>query len=270
VTAASVGCGGGGIPGRGFYRRSPDLCNPFNISNIVQVDTLPPPPWARTPQRRRRAPLTQEAIVDAALRVLDADGLDQLSMRHIARTLNTTAAALYWHVGSKDGLLDLIFDRVIGEQNVPDPDPERWQEQVKEVARTMRATILRHRDIVRLSIGRIPMGPNALRYADRLVGILRAGGLSDELALTGHQLLMSMVIGFAIDETGEGGQPPADQPPPEAAAEMAREYVESLPPDRFPHLAAVAGHFARGDQDERFELLLDIFVSGLAQRARAR
>ena len=70
--------------------------------------------------------------------MLDADGLELLSMRHVARTLNTTAAALYWHVGSKDGLLDLIFDRVIGEQPVPDPDPERWEEQVRDVARTMR------------------------------------------------------------------------------------------------------------------------------------
>ena len=231
---------------------------------------LPPPPWTRTPQRpgrRRRDPLTQEAIVDAALHVLDADGLDQLSMRHIARTLNTTAGALYWHVGSKDGLLDLIFDRVIGEQHVPDPDPERWQEQVKEVARTMRATILGHRDIVRLSIGRLPMGPNALRYADRLLGILRAGGLPDDTAVTGQQLLISIVIGFAIDETGEGGHPPADQPPPDAIASMAREYLDTLPADAFPNLLAVADHFVQADPDKRFELLLDIFVAGLAQRA---
>jgi AcrR family transcriptional regulator len=262
-----MGCGGGRIPDHGFYRRPPEPCKPFKSSNIVQVDTLPPPPWARTPKRRRREPLTQEAIVDAALRVLDADGLDQLSMRHVARTLNTTAAALYWHVGSKDGLLDLIFDRVIGEQHVPDPEPGRWEQQVKEVARTMRATILGHRDVVRLSIGRIPMGPNALRYSDRVVAILRAGGLPDALALTGHQLLISVVIGFAIDETGEGGQPPADQPPPQAAAAMARDYVAALPRDRFPHLVAVAGHFADTDADERFELLLDIFVSGLARRA---
>jgi len=47
-------------------------------------------------------------------------------MRYVARTVNTTAAALYWHVGSKDGLLDLIFDRVIGEVPVPDPDPGNW------------------------------------------------------------------------------------------------------------------------------------------------
>ena len=144
----------------------------YTVQVAEQLDDLPAPPWARAPQRsprRRRDPLTQEAIVDAALEVLDADGLDLLSMRHVARTLGTTAGALYWHVGSKDGLLDLMFDRVIGEQPVPDPDPERWQEQVKEVRGTMRATILGHRDVVRLSIGRIPLGPHALRYADRVV-----------------------------------------------------------------------------------------------------
>src|SRR5512132_1614763 len=100
----------------------------------------PPPPWQRVPLRasgRRRDPLTQEAIVRAALEVLDADGLDGLSMRRVAEELDTGPASLYWHVGSKDGLLDLLFDHVIGEQHVPDPEPERWREQLKEVARTM-------------------------------------------------------------------------------------------------------------------------------------
>jgi AcrR family transcriptional regulator len=230
---------------------------------------VPPPPWTRAPQRSqrpRREPLTQERIVDAALRVLDADGLDLLSMRHVARTLNTTAAALYWHVGSKDGLLDLIFDRVIGEQSVPDPDPARWEEQVKEVARTMRATILTHRDVVRLSIGRIPMGPHALRYADRVLAILRAGGIDDGLAVAAHQLLISIVIGFAIDETGEGGHPPAEEASPEPAGATARDYLGALPGDRFPHLVALAEHYGDVDADGRFELLLDIFVDGLARR----
>lgn len=223
----------------------------------------------RVPQRRpprRREPLTQDAIVDAALEVLDADGLDRLTMRYVARTLDTSAAALYWHVGSKDGLLDLIFDRVIGEVPVPDPDPENWQEQVKQLARSERATILAHRDIIRLSIGRIPMGPNALRHADRVLAILRAGGVPDELAVAGQQLLISIVIGFAIDETGEGGHPPADQPAPHEAAAMARDYLASLPAERFPHLVHLADRFADDDPDRRFELLLDLFVDGLAQR----
>jgi AcrR family transcriptional regulator len=231
---------------------------------------LPPPPFERAPRReskRRRDPLTQEAIVDAAIEVLDSEGLDGLSMRRIAEKLDTGAASLYWHVGSKDGLLDLIMDRVIGEQEIPDPEPGRWEEQLKEVMRTARASILRHRDIVRISIGRIPMGPNALSYMERLLAILRAGGVPEQLAVVGSTLMFSVVNGFTMDETGEGGDPPADQPPDDEASVMVRDYMASLPTDRFPNLAAVADHFASADQDERFELLIDLFVDGLAKRA---
>ena len=231
---------------------------------------LPPPPFERSPRRdskRRRDPLTQEAIVDAAMDVLDAEGLDGLSMRRIAEKLDTGAASLYWHVGSKDGLLDLIMDRVIGEQVVPDPDPGRWEEQLKDVMRTGRGTILRHRDIVRISIGRIPMGPNALRYMEGLLAILRAGGVPEQLAVVGSTLMFSVVNGFTMDETGEGGDPPADQPPGDEAAVMVRDYMAALPAQQFPNLRAVADHFAFADQDERFELLIDLFVDGLAKRA---
>jgi hypothetical protein len=149
---------------------------------------------------------------------------------------------------------------------VPDPDPARWEEQVKEVARAMRATILTHRDVVRLSIGRIAMGPHALRYADRVLAILRAGGIDGGLAVAAHQLLISIVIGFAIDETGEGGHPPAEPASAEAAGATARDYLGALPDDRFPHLVALAEHYGDVDADARFELLLDIFVDGLARR----
>jgi AcrR family transcriptional regulator len=242
------------------------------MNDSAGAEQIPPPPWHRAPQRgqrRRRDPLTQEAIVAAAIKVLDADGLEGLSMRRVGAELDTGAASLYWHVGSKDGLLDLLFDEIIGEQEVPDPEPERWQEQLKGVARTMRATILRHRDIVRISIGRLPMGPNALRYSDRVVAIIRSGGVQDQLAVLGHQLLISCVNGFTMDETGEGGQPPAEQPPMEDMAQMARDYLASLPPEQFPNLTALADHFAITDPDQRFELLLDLFIEGLAKRAEA-
>jgi AcrR family transcriptional regulator len=233
-------------------------------------------------------------IVETALSILDAEGLDGLSMRRIAEELDTGAASLYWHVGSKDGLLDLLFDHVIGEQQIPSPDPERWQEQLKDVARTQRATILRHRDIVAVSLGRIPMGPHALRYSEKVLAILRAGGVPDWLAVAGHHLLIAVVNGFTLDETSAGQAPggrPAErehrrggrqdgkqgadegddggaaaQPSPDGPS----RYLASLPPGQFPNLTALAGHFSAADPDERFELLLDIFVDGLAQRAAAQ
>jgi AcrR family transcriptional regulator len=246
---------------------------------------IPPPPWQRLPDRqarRRKEPISRDAIVAAAIRLLDREGLAALSMRRLAEELGTGAASLYWHVGSKDGLLDLVLDQVIGEQQVPDPDPERWQEQLKDVARAQRRISLRHPYVVRISIGRIPMGPNALRYSERVLAILRAGGLPPRLAVQGYLLLIAAVNGFTLDETGvEDGPdtdidtgtgtgasaPAADPAGLQRAADMARDYIASLPAELFPNMTALADEFAFADPDERFEFLIDIFVDGLARRA---
>jgi TetR/AcrR family transcriptional regulator, tetracycline repressor protein len=245
-------------------------------------DQIPPPPWQRLPERqarRRREPISREAIVTAAIRLLDREGLAALSMRRLAEELGTGAATLYWHVGSKDGLLDLVFDELIGEEQVPDPDPPRWQEQLKDIARAQRRVSLRHPYLVRISIGRIPMGANALRFSERVLAILRAGGLPPRLAVQGYLLLISTVNGFTLDETGvddggpHGPDGPDDGPPPrdpaslQEAANMARDYVASLPAEHFPHMVSLADEFAFADADERFELLIDIFVDGLARHA---
>jgi AcrR family transcriptional regulator len=244
-----------------------------NAERVHEPDPVPPPPWQRSaPGSReadagqRREPITQEAIVETALRLLDRDGLDALSMRRVADELGTGAASLYWHVADKDRLLDLIFDRVVGEHDLPDPDPERWTEQLKDVARQTRAAIARHRDIVRISLGRFPAGPNAIRFNERLLAILRAGDLPDRLALTATHLLMIVVNGFAVEAAG-AAQPPDDRPSPHDMAAMVSDYYASLPPDRFPNLVAVATELTAADMDERFELLLDLVVAGLATRS---
>jgi AcrR family transcriptional regulator len=192
-------------------------------------------------------------------------------MRRVAEELDTGAASLYWHIGSKDGLLDLVFDELVGEQvdAIPDPEPDRWRDQFKDVARGMRATIHRHRDVVEMSIGRIPMGPNALRFSERIMAILRAGGLPDELAVQGFLLLTSLVNGFTMDEAGYEDEDGAVPGPPEDAADLVGGYLTSLPAGQFPNLAEVGEHFANTDQDARFELLLDLFVDGLAARAQS-
>jgi AcrR family transcriptional regulator len=166
-------------------------------------------------------------------------------MRRLADERDTGPASLYWHVG-KDGLLELIFDRVIGEVEMPVPEPDRWQEQLREVARAGRAMILRHRDIVRISIGRIPMGPNALRVSEGIFAILRAGGVPDQLSVTAHHLLFALINGFTLDETTDLGveiEGPTDEQ---------------------------ADHFGLTDNEASFELLISLFADGLAQRVHAQ
>jgi AcrR family transcriptional regulator len=251
-----------------------------------EFNGIPQPPWQRLPDRstkRRRDPISREAIVDTAIRLLDAEGLDALSMRRIADELRTGAASLYWHVGSKDGLLDLVFDKLIGEVEIPDPEPGRWREQLKDVARAQRAASLRHPYVVRISIGRIPMGPNALRYSERVLAILASGGLKPRLAVQGSHLLISTVNGFTLDETGVGDERASAEPVTEGpgatvrtyrgedqGASMVRDYMASLPPQAFPNLVAMAEEYSSADPEERFELLIDIFVDGLARRAASQ
>jgi AcrR family transcriptional regulator len=234
---------------------------------------VPPPPWQHRPDRagrRRRDPISPDAIVDAALALLDRDGFEALSMRALAEELGTGAATLYWHVGSKDGLLDLVFEKVIGEVQVPDADPARWAEQLRDFGRAQRAVTLRHPFIVPLSLGRIPMGPNAVRLSERVLAVMQAGGLPPRLAVQGYLLLISAINGFTTDETGGGAAArPAGGPSLQEMADMITGYFASLPPEHFPSLTKLSAEFALTDNDERFELLLDIFVDGLARRAAA-
>src|SRR5919204_4918516 len=118
--------------------------------------SIPEPPWRAAPrQRPARAPLTREAVVDAALRVLDRDGAEGLSMRRVAEELGSGPASLYWHVASKDKLINLLVDRVVGEIELPPPDPARWQEQFMEGMRQARRVFQRHPGVAGLTLGRI-------------------------------------------------------------------------------------------------------------------
>jgi AcrR family transcriptional regulator len=234
---------------------------------------IAPPPWQRIPDRRgrrRSEAISRDAIVTAAIELMDREGLGALSMRRLAEQFDTGAASLYWHVGSKDGLLDLVLDQLISEISVPAPNPERWQDQIRELGRQQRELSLRHPYLVRISIGRIPLGPAALRMTDGVLGILRAGGLPPRLAVQGYLLLIATVNGFTVDETGvedSEGADLGDAAARQEAADMAGDYIGSLPPELFPNMTSMAREFMVADADERFEMLLDIFVDGLVRTA---
>jgi hypothetical protein len=113
-----------------------------------------------------------------------------------------------------------------------------------------------------------------------MLAILRAGGLPPRLAVQGYLLLISTVNGFTVDETGVddgAGLEQEDETADRAAsvdpasrqeaADMARDYIASLPTAIFPNMVDLADEFAFADPDERFEMLIDIFVDGLARRA---
>ena len=213
--------------------------------------------------RSKRQPLDRDRVVRAALELLDEVGLEGLSMRRLADRLGVQAASVYWHLRDKEELLDLVFDRVIGEVEVPEPDPSRWREQLAEVAHEMRRVTNSHRDIARIQLGRFPIGPNALTFSEDMHAILRAGGLSDRTSAYAGQLIPLYVSAFALEESSGLRSPSGEEASPEDVLDMIRGYLASLPVERFPNLVALAGDITGGDPDERFEFGLELILDGL-------
>jgi AcrR family transcriptional regulator len=238
-------------------------------SSSEERAAVPEPPWLQSRKRPAlpRTPLSREAIVDAALRVLDREGLDGVSMRRVAEELGTTAGALYWHVRNKEELLGLVFDRVAGELDLPPPDPSRWEEQFKEVAREARSVMLRHRDIARFSLGRIPLGPNVLRVTEWMLALLRAAGVPDRVAAYVGDLFGLYVGAHAFEESVGLPSPTGEPLPPDEVLAMIRGYMASLPPSQFPNTVELVDELMSGGPDERFEFGLDVIVRGLAAQA---
>ena len=227
----------------------------------------PEPPWWRTrgePDRGERRPLTRDAIVEAALVLLDRDGLAGLSMRRLAQELGAGAASLYWHVGSKEELLSLMLDRIVGESEPPAPDPANWQEQVKEMARETRRLLRRHRDAAQISLGRIPAGPRSIPVLERYLAVLAAAGLPGRVIAHASDMFALYVGGFAFEESMQ--VPPLGDE--SASYDQLGDYFRSLPPDEFPTLVSLADDLTAGDADERFEFALELLVQGLEAMAR--
>lgn len=241
---------------------------------MSSTDPLPIPPWSAARQRHvgapAKEPLTRDAIVEAALVLLDADGLEGVTMRRVAQRLKTGPASLYQHVGGKDELLELVLDRVCADVEIPAPGvgPDGWQAPLKELLRGTRAVLGAHQDLAYVTLGRVPTGPNALAGAEGMLRIMRAGDVPERVAAYAVDSLALFVASVTYEE--------AIQRRLIGTMEEARAYIEgvhryfaSLPADRFPTLVAMADQLTTFDEndDDRFEFALDVQIRGIAALA---
>ncbi|MGW1916821.1 TetR/AcrR family transcriptional regulator [Streptomyces sp. NPDC002076] len=237
----------------------------------------PPSPWererpARTHVAPVRMPLSRKRVAEAALTVLDRHGLDGLSMRQVAAELGVAVSALYAHVSSKDDLLELMYTRLFDDYALPAPDPEHWQEQLRDFARAWRRRLLSHRDMARISMGHVPFTAELLPHVEALLAIFRTAGLPDRIAAEAGDLISTYIDGFVLEEgmwrdraAQHGGHAASPARPDwrEMTDEM-QNYFASLPAQDFPHLRALAGLMVTDSSDERFDIGLEIILRGLA------
>jgi len=208
----------------------------------------------------RRAQLTREQVVTAAIELADRDGIGSISMRRLAQELGVEAMSLYTHVRSKDDLLDGMVDAVISMIPVDaDADAADWRTSLRRMALSARGVMLRHPWAPRTIETRAAPGPAGIAYVNAVLGILREGGFSIAQAHHALHILGSRVLGFTqavFDDSAD--------PDPEAAASLPDEFAAA-----FPYAAEMALAVTHGgalgpcDDDGEFEFALDFILDGL-------
>ena len=232
-------------------------------TRIVFVSSELPAPPRRRPRKAPRRRLTPEAIVDAAFAVLDeTGGVEALNMRAVAERLGTGPASLYAHFAGKDELLAAMIDKIAANLPLASVDGGPWQEQLKDAIRAMRRELGAHHDLAKASLGTIPTGPNALRWLDHILGVLRHAGLPDQVIAYAVDILPLYATATAYEESLYTAKELPDEGE-QYIAEM-RRYFQSLPPDRFANVIAMAVPLTTtATPDARFEFGLDALVRGI-------
>ncbi|MGI5282525.1 TetR/AcrR family transcriptional regulator [Nonomuraea polychroma] len=162
-----------------------------------------PSVWARPRKEREQPVLSRENIVAEAVRLLDEEGTDALSMRRLGSRLGAGATSLYRHVANKDELFELAVDEVFGELALPAPgDPAAWRATVTDVAHGLRATILRHPWVAAKlgEAGLAYLGPNVLHRSEHLLSVFEGAGFALREADRAMNAVIAYVMGIATSE----------------------------------------------------------------------
>jgi AcrR family transcriptional regulator len=216
---------------------------------------------ARRATKQRRTPLTRERILQAAVSMADAGGIDALTMRGLASQLQVEAMSLYNHVDNKDDLLDGMIELVAAEIEQPDEDAG-WKAAIRQRAISAHDAMLRHPWSSILWTSRMNVGPARMRHMDAMLRELREARFTPGLLDVAFHALQNHIVGHALQASSFPFD--ADDLPA-----LSARYLEGFPSEEFPDLAAHIRHHM--DQPARevssFEFGLDSILDAL-ERAR--
>jgi AcrR family transcriptional regulator len=209
------------------------------------------------------AGLTKDTIVQAAFDLLDEAGMDGLTVRALAARLGVQAPALYWHVRSKQALLDEMATRLwrqIGEVMAGLPAGLPWRDMMTAYAATVRRELLAHRDGAKAFSGTTFTDPDVPRRQEVTFARLAEQGFAVPDAARALVLLHDFTIGFCVEEQAVARETAAgfEFYSPARRAELIG--AEQAP------LAAEAGWVIFGDPDTRFTELIEMLLETIARR----
>lgn len=208
----------------------------------------------------RRAPLSRDRVLHAAVALADDTGIEALSMRKLAQELGVVPMALYKHVANKEQLLDGMVDAVVGGIDPPLSGSD-WRSAVRQRVLSARRALLGHPWASQVIQSRTNPTPAVLAYMDSVIGMFRAGGFSVDLTHHVMHAMGSRMLGFTQELFDDS---PSLDPEAQAAAlqEMAGRYPNIT------ELATAGTHdeesvVGRGCDDQfEFEFALDLLLDG--------
>ncbi len=214
---------------------------------------------AREARRRPRADgLSSDRIIAAALALVDAEGLDALTVRRLAEELATGSASLYRHVASRDELLVLLVDHVLGAVRYPRRDAG-GRATVEVLASELRRVLLHHHNLVPALAVAPLFGPNAMRGTERALAGFLGAGFDPDVAVPAYLALVDFVLGTVFFDTGSTGQV-------SGLSQRSSDLIEAFAVDAFPNLPARPDDFSLPSVDDVFAFGIAAFLDGIEHR----
>ena len=232
-------------------------CDDVRVIPATDVDGGRPVAATRGPGR---PPVPIDRIVGAALQIIDDEGLDALSMRSLAKRLNSSTATLYRHFPTREALIQSVIDQVLGET---DTDAENyrsldWRQGLEKISRAIFEAFRKHRQAALLLADHTPVGPNAAAVRERTLSVLIDGGFSVPLAARSAAMIGHLILGFAIQLGGERDM--------NADRQALRTAIYRMDLSDFPATAAVRqARWRPTSVDEEFSFALEMTLAGLTQ-----
>lgn len=213
----------------------------------------------------RKEPITVHRIVDVALRLVESEGFNAVTMRRVAAAMHTGAASLYAHVRNKAELDDLLIGELCSRVALPVPDSTQWQAQIIDVCAQLRDQFLRYPGVSGAALAAAPTSLDTLRINEGMLAIVLAGGVPAQSAAWAVDAAYLYVSAYSLEaslrrklgEDADGRILDKDE---------IIERLRMLPVDRFPSTVAHAQELAAGEGHERFDFTLNLLFQGLATK----
>lgn len=218
------------------------------------------------PDKTDRSTLSRERVIQAALTLVDREGIDALSMRRLGAELGVDPMAVYHYIPNKAALLDCLVDAIMTELGIPPKreDHEAWDAWVISMFDEYRKVLRAHPNALQVAATRPVMSYTGMKAGEAILGELMGAGLATDEAIEVMKVMMTMVVGMALSEVGQApgvGSFSADE---------MKAYCERLPNDEFPIMTGCMGRDAWRDWGSIYAFAAETFFAGLKLRLAGR